>query len=169
MAHALTRSHSVPTLPHGPVGLSRLTMNCRCKLTKFLQRMGISTLESLDELNPDLPNSMILRSKVTLWTPDRTGYTPAVIVLRRTNRHLLLEMFKNRQIILNQPRDLLQFQYNEDTLEIALNARKGVLNDPQPEWWLVQFKLKRKDRFLLLCWHLLQDVSAGSIQRAITN
>lgn len=131
--------------------------------------MGVSTLESLDELQPDLPNCTIIQSKVTLWTPDRMGHTPAVIVLRRTNRHLLLEMFKNGQIILNQPRDLLQFRYDEDKLEIALNARSGLLNDPQPEWWLVQFKSKRKDRFLLLCWHLLQDVSAGSMRRAITN
>ena len=169
MAYARPRSYSMPPLPRGPSGLGRITMNYRCTLVKFLQKMGISTLERLDELNPDLPNSMIVRAKVTLLTPDRTGCTPAVLVLRRTNRALLIEMFKNGQIILNQPRHLLQFRHNEQTLEIAFNARDGVLADPQPDWWLVQFKSKRRDRFLLLCWHLLQDVSTGSIQRAITN
>ena len=169
MANACPRSHSMPLSPRGPVGLSRITVHYRSTLVKILQKMGISTLESLDELNPDLPNSVILQSKVKLLTPDRTASTPAVLILRRTNRHLLLEMFKNGQIILNQPRDLLQFRHNEETLEIAFNARKGVLIDPQPEWWLVQFKSKRKDCFLLLCWHLLQDVSTGSMQRAITN
>lgn len=169
MAYARPRSHSMPVSPRGPTGLSRMTMHCRCTLVQFLQRMGISTLESLDESHPDLPNTVILQSKVKLLTPDRAASTPARLILRRTNRHLLLEMFKNGQLILNQPRDLLQFRHNEDTLEIAFNARKGVLTDPQPEWWLVQFKSKRKDRFLLLCWHLLQDVSTESMQRAITN
>lgn len=169
MAYARSRSHSMPLSPRGPVGLSRMTMNYRSTLVKFLQRMGISTLESLDELHPDLPNGVILQAKVKLFTPDRTASTRAVLILRRTNRHLLLEMFKNGEIILNQPRDLLQFRHNEERLEISFNARKGVLIDPQPEWWLVQFKSKRKDCFLLLCWHILQDVSTGSMQRAITN
>ena len=159
------RWHSMPNLRSqdaGPVGLSRISVGFRSKLVGCLQRMGISTLERLDETRTDLPNRVIVRSKITLMTPDREFKTRAEVVLRRTEHHLLLEIFKNGQVILNQPRHLLRFQHNAESLELAFNARKGILIDPQPEWWLMQFKSKRRDCFLLLCWHLLQDSSTGA-------
>ena len=159
------RWHSMPNLRSqdaGPVGLSRISIGFRSKLVGCLQRLGISTLERLDESRPDLPNSVIVASKITLMTPDRRSKIRAGIVLRRTERHLLIEIFKDGELILNQPRHVLRFQQNAESLELAFNARKGVLVDPQPEWWLMQFKPKRRDRFLLLCWHLLQDSSTGA-------
>ena len=94
-------------------------------------------------------------------TPDRRFKIRARIVLRRTKHHLTRNL-QEGQLILDQPRHLLRFQHNAESLELAFNARKGILIDPQPEWWLMQFESKRRDRFLLLCWHLLQDSSTGA-------
>ena len=107
--------HSMPNLRSqdaGPVGLSRISIGFRSKLVGSLQRLGISTLERVDETRADLPNRVIVASKINLMTPDRQFKTRAEVVLRRTKHNLILEIFKDGQMILNQPRHLLRFQHN---------------------------------------------------------
>lgn len=126
----------------------------------MIQRLQLNTLERIDEERTDLPCRIIVDTKVHLMTPERSAKSNCRLCLRRTKRHLLLEIFLNGKRILDQPRHLLRFRLNEDALELALNARVGILEDPQPEWWLLRFKKKRELAFMLLCWHLMQDASA---------
>ena len=126
----------------------------------MIQRLQICTLERIDEEREDLPCRIIVDTKVHLMTPERSGKRTCRLCLRRTERFLFMEIFLDGERIFDQPRNVLQFRLNEDALELALNARVGILEDPQPEWWLLRFKKKRQHHFLLLCWHLMQDSSS---------
>ena len=157
------RWHSAPQFDRIdglPTNTRRISVGFRQRLLPIIQRLQLSTLERIDEERQDLPCRIIVDTKVHLMTPERSAKNTCRLCLRRTHRHLLLEIFLNGERILDQPRHLLQFRLNEDALELALNARMGVLEDPQPEWWLLRFKKKRHRAFVLLCWHLMQDSSA---------
>ena len=156
------RWHSAPQLDRidaPPSNTRRIAVGFRQRLLPIIQRLQLCTLERIDEERANLPCRIIVDTKVHLMTPERSAKSNCRLCLRRTKRHLLLEIFLNGKRILNQPRHLLQFRLNEDALELALNARMGILEDPQPEWWLLRFKKKRERAFMLLCWHLMQDAS----------
>ena len=157
------RWHSAPQLDcinAPPSNTKRIAVGLRQRLVPIIQRLQLCTLERIDEERTDLPCRMIVDTKVHLMTPERSAKSNCRLCLRRTERHLLVEIFMNDKRILNQPRHLLRFRLNEDALELAVNARVGILDDPQPEWWLLRFKKKRERAFMLLCWHLIQDASA---------
>ena len=157
------RWHSAPQLDRinaPPSNTKRIAVGFWERLLPMIQRLQLNTLERIDEERTDLPCRIIVDTKVHLMTPERSAKSNCRLCLRRTKRHLLLEIFLNGKRILDQPRHLLRFRLNEDALELALNARVGILEDPQPEWWLLRFKKKRELAFMLLCWHLMQDASA---------